>query len=73
MKILFLNTDTAESVELVQLLVDRLQGDGVIIESYYETVASQVMIVELLTKYDISFLTEPLRMTQYSIMLSMIS
>lgn len=53
MKILLLNTETTESVELGQFLVDKLQGDGVIIESYHATAATQVMIVELLPKYDI--------------------
>lgn len=52
-KIQFLNTETPKSVELGQLLANRLQGDGVIIESYPATTATHVMIVELLTKYDI--------------------
>ena len=38
-KILYLNAETMESVELGQLLVNRLQGKGVIIESYPATVA----------------------------------
>lgn len=53
MKILYLNTETADSIDLEQLLVNRLQGDGVIIESHPATAATQVMIVEFLTQYDI--------------------
>lgn len=53
MKILYLNTETADSIDLGQLLVNRLQGDGVIIESHPATAATQVMIVEFLTQYDI--------------------
>lgn len=53
MKVLFLNAVTQKSIELGQLLVNRLQGDWVIIESHPATAATQVMIVEFLTQYDI--------------------
>lgn len=72
-KILYLNAETMESLELGQLLVNRLQGKGVIIESYPATAAAQGMILEFLTQYDIIIFDGPLRMTQNSIMLSMIS
>ena len=42
-----------ESLELGQLLVNRLQGKGVIIESYPATAAAQGMILEFLAQYDI--------------------
>ena len=53
LKILYLKTNITESVELGQLLVNRLQGKGVIIESYPATAAAQGMILEFLTQYDI--------------------
>ena len=53
MKTIYLESHTPESIDLGQLLVNRLQGDGVIIESHPATAATQVMIVEFLTQYDI--------------------
>lgn len=53
LKILYLKTNITESVELGQLLVNRLQGKGVIIESYPATAAAQGMTLEFLTQYDI--------------------
>lgn len=53
LKLLYLNTETRESAELGQLLVNRLQGDCVIIESCPVTAATLVMIVGFLTQYDI--------------------
>lgn len=53
MKTIYLESQTPESIELGQLLENRLQGDGVIFESYHATAATQVMIVEFLTQYDI--------------------
>ena len=54
MRILYLNTEIAESIKLGQLLVDRLQGNGIItIDSYPSTASNQVMIIKFLTQYDI--------------------
>lgn len=53
MRILYLNTDTTDSNELGLLLANRLQEDEFIIESYPVTAATQIMIVEFLTQYDI--------------------
>lgn len=54
MRILYLNTEIAESIKLGQLLVNRLQGNGIItIDSYPSTASNQVMIVKFLTQYDI--------------------
>ena len=52
-KILYLYSTTPKGVKLGQLLAKRLQVDGAIIESYPATAATQVMIVEFLTQYDI--------------------
>ena len=54
MRILYLNTEIAESIKLGQLLVNRLQGNGIItIDSYPSTASNQVMTVKFLTQYDI--------------------
>ena len=52
-KLLYLNTDISESVDLRQLLVNRLQEDRAIIESYPAIAATPVIILEFLTRYDI--------------------
>lgn len=52
-KLLYLNTDISESVDLRQLLVNRLQEDRAIIESYPAIAATPAIILEFLTRYDI--------------------
>lgn len=53
MNILYLNTDIFGSVELGQLLANRLQGDDIIIESFPSTEVTLVMTFKYLTRYDI--------------------
>lgn len=52
-KLLYLNTDISESIDLGQLLANRLQGDRAIIESYPAIAATPVKILGFLTRYDI--------------------
>lgn len=52
MKILYLNTETTESVELGQLLAQRFLEDAtIIVESFPSADATQVMIVGFLTQF----------------------
>lgn len=54
MKILFLFTDTTESIKLGQLVVTRLRdNDTIIVEQYPSTKVTNSMIFEFLTRYDI--------------------
>lgn len=54
MKIIYLNTDTPESIKLGKLLANRLQGDdAIIVESFPSIEATPVMIVKFLTQCDI--------------------
>ena len=54
MKIIYLKTDTPESIELGRLLANRLQGDdAIIVESFSSIEVTPVTIVKFLTQYDI--------------------
>lgn len=54
MKVLFLNAVTQKSIELGQLLAKRFQEDDtIIVEPFPSTEATQLMIIEVLTQYDI--------------------